>query len=90
MSEEPAAAQPASFEQALEQLEESAARLEQGDLSLEDALQIFEQGVTASRACARHLDQARKRVQVLRDDGEGGFNLEFLDGEEDAPEPEDA
>lgn len=86
MSENPAGAQPASFEQALEELEDSAARLEQGELSLEDALQVFERGVAASRACARFLDQARKRVQVLQEDEQGNFRLEFLDGEEEAEE----
>lgn len=89
MSEQPAAAQPASFEEALEQLEDSAARLEQGDLSLEEALQVFERGVAASRVCARHLDQARKRVQVLQEDEQGNFHLEFLDGEE-SEEQEDS
>ncbi len=90
MSENPAADPPASFEQALEHLEESAARLEEGALSLEEALQVFERGVAASRSCARHLDQARKRVQVLREDGEGGFRLEFLDGDEDGNTPEES
>ena len=90
MSDTPAGAQPASFEQALEQLEDSAARLESGDLSLEDALQVFERGIAASRACTRYLDQARKRVQVLQDDGEGNFRLEFLDGEEEEDREEDS
>jgi exodeoxyribonuclease VII small subunit len=75
-----------TFEEALAQLEDSAARLEQGDLSLEEALQVFERGVAASRTCARHLDQARKRVQVLQEDSEGNFHLEFLDGEEEEAE----
>ncbi len=88
MSEQPAADQSASFEQALEQLEESAGRLEQGDLSLEEALKVFERGVAASRICARHLDQARKRVQVLQEDEQGNFRLEFLDGDEEDGEEE--
>ncbi|MBM3278270.1 MAG: exodeoxyribonuclease VII small subunit [Candidatus Handelsmanbacteria bacterium] len=78
MSEAP----PTSFEEALSQLEDSAARLEEGDLSLEEALRVFERGVAASRLCARHLDQARQRVQVLQEDGEGNFRLESLDGDE--------
>ena len=86
MSETPAGAQPASFEQALEQLEDSAARLEQGELALEDALVVFERGIASSRACARHLDQARKRVQVLLEDGPDDFRLEFLDGDEEGEE----
>ena len=83
MSENPVGAQSSSFEQALEQLEDSAARLEQGERSLEDALQVFERGVAASRTCARYLDQARKRVQVLQEDEGGNFRLEFLDGDEE-------
>ena len=82
MSETPAT----TFEQALEQLEDSATRLEQGELSLEDALQVFERGIAASRTCARHLDQTRKRVQVLLEDGPDDFRLEFLDGDEEGEE----
>ena len=78
--------EPASFEEALESLEESVERLESGDLKLEEALQIFEQGITASRACTRWLDQTRKRVQILTADEEGEFHLSFLDEEEDAEE----
>ena len=80
--------EPASFEEALEILEDSVARLETGDLKLEDALQVFERGVSASRACTRWLDQTRKRVQVLTADEQGEFRLAFLDGEEPATDPD--
>ena len=79
--------EPASFEEALEILEDSVTRLETGDLKLEQALQVFEQGVAASRACARWLDQTRKRVQVLTADEQGEFHLSFLDEEENAADP---
>ena len=72
-----------SFEEALTLLEESVERLEAGDLKLEEALAVFEQGVAASRTCSQWLDQTRKRVQVLTADDEGQFRLDFLDGEED-------
>ena len=72
-----------SFEEALEILEESVARLESGDLNLEEALAVFEQGVSASRACTKSLDQVRKRVQVLVADEQGDFQLSFLDEEEE-------
>lgn len=78
--------EPSSFEEALEILEESVERLESGDLKLEEALQIFEQGISASRACSRWLDQTRKRVQLLTADEEGEFHLSFLDEEEGAVE----
>ena len=75
-----------SFEEALTLLEESVERLEAGDLKLEEALAVFEQGVAASRTCSQWRDQTRKRVQVLTSDDEGQFRLDFLDGEEDEGE----
>ena len=76
-----------SFEEALEQLEDSVGRLESGDLNLEEALQVFEQGITASRTCTRWLDQTRKRVQLLVADENGDMHLAFL--EEEASDAEE-
>jgi len=70
-----------SFEEALTLLENSVERLEAGDLKLEEALEVFEKGVTASRSCAQWLDQTRKRVQVLTAEDQGDFRLSFLDEE---------
>jgi len=70
-----------SFEEALGLLEDSVERLEAGDLKLEEALEVFEKGVTASRSCAQWLDQTRKRVQVLTAEDQGEFRLSFLDEE---------
>ncbi len=72
-----------SFEQSLTILEESVQRLEAGDLKLEEALEVFEKGVAASRACGQWLDQTRQRVQVLTADAEGQFRLSFLNDEDD-------
>ncbi|MDE2733228.1 MAG: exodeoxyribonuclease VII small subunit [Gemmatimonadota bacterium] len=72
-----------SFEESLAVLEESVQRLEAGDLKLEEALEVFEKGVAASRACSQWLDQTRERVQVLTADAEGQFRLSFLDDEDD-------
>ena len=82
-------AEQTSFEEALAELESSVARLESGDLKLDEALQVFERGVKASRTCAQWLEQTRQRVQVLTAAAEGEFHLSFLDdpGEEAAPEP---
>ena len=70
-----------SFEEALTLLEDSVERLEAGDLKLEEALEVFEKGVTASRSCAQWLDQTRKRVQVLTAEDQDDFRLSFLDEE---------
>ena len=61
----------ANFEDALEQLEANVERLENGELPLDQALEAFEAGVAASRACAQWLEQTRQRVQVLMRDAEG-------------------
>lgn len=74
--------EPASFEEALELLEDSVERLESGDLKLEEALEVFEQGIAAARAGAKWLDKTRKRVQVLATDEFGDFQLSFLDEED--------
>lgn len=72
-----------SFEESLAVLEASVQRLEAGDLKLEEALELFEKGVAASRACGQWLDQTRERVQVLTADAEGQFRLSFLDDRDD-------
>ena len=82
--------QPTSFEETLSQLEDHVARLEEGDLKLEEALEVFEQGIATSRLCAQWLDQARKRVQVLIADEEGHVRLSFLDSEEEEEVEEEA
>ena len=76
MSEEAPA--PSTFEEAMDLLEDSVARLESGALSLEESLEVFERGVAASRVCGKMLDNTRKRVQVLVEKAGGEFQLEFL------------
>ena len=72
------------FEESMADLEDCVARLESGELSLDESLQVFERGIAASRACARLLDDTRKRVQVLVERAGGDFQLEFLDAEDEA------
>lgn len=59
------------FENSLAQLETLVEKMEQGDLSLEEALQAFEEGVKLTKECQGILDQAEQKVQVLTEqDGE--------------------
>ncbi|MFL5812668.1 MAG: exodeoxyribonuclease VII small subunit [Bdellovibrionia bacterium] len=53
------------FEAAMEQLQATVKRLEGGELSLEQALQNFEEGVKLSRLCQQHLSAAEQRVEIL-------------------------
>ena len=53
------------FEQSLDALQVLVERLESGDLSLEDSLSTFEQGIALTRECQSALQDAEQRVQVL-------------------------
>ncbi len=57
--------QPVDFEQALDQLENLVEAMEGGDLSLEDSLKAFEQGIKLSRECQTALSTAEQKVQLL-------------------------
>lgn len=59
------------FEDALKRLEEIVKELEKGDLQLEAALMIFEEGVRLSKTCLEMLDNAEKRVEILMQDKDG-------------------
>ena len=59
-----------SFEKALDSLEKIVEKLEEGNLSLEETLKKFEEGVKLSRLCERKLAAAQKKVSMLtRDEG---------------------
>jgi exodeoxyribonuclease VII small subunit len=56
---------PPSFEDALTELEQLVNRLERGELSLEESLQVFERGVNLTRTCQKALQEAEQKVQIL-------------------------
>jgi exodeoxyribonuclease VII small subunit len=53
------------FEAALEELEALVARMEEGDLPLEEALRQFERGIRLTRDCQRALREAEQKVDLL-------------------------
>jgi len=55
-------AKPKNFETSLEELERIVRELEQGELTLEKSLELFEQGVKLSRECQERLTQAERRA----------------------------
>ena len=55
----------ADFEHSLAELEAIVARLEQGELSLEESLQQFERGIGLTRVCQSALQQAEQKVEIL-------------------------
>jgi exodeoxyribonuclease VII small subunit len=59
------------FEEALEKLEEIVKRMEAGEMTLEESLKAFEEGIKLARLCAKKLDEADRRVELLlRQEGE--------------------
>ncbi|ADV82145.1 exodeoxyribonuclease VII small subunit [Terriglobus saanensis] len=69
----------ATFEEQLKALESVVERLERGDLPLEEALKLFEQGVGLSDGCKKELEAAEGRVQVLLQNRNGTRRVEDLD-----------
>ena len=61
------------FEEALQELESIVQRLEDGNLSLDDSLSLFEEGIKLSRLCAQRLDEAEKKIELLLKDESGGL-----------------
>jgi exodeoxyribonuclease VII small subunit len=55
----------ADFEKHLTQLETVVERLERGDLTLDESVRLFEEGMKLSQACKEELEQAEGRIQVL-------------------------
>ncbi len=68
-----------SFEEALQQLELSVQQLESGDLTLEQALETFEQGVKMSRLCSRKLEESEKKIELLLSVEDGNAQTELFD-----------
>ena len=71
--------QTLSFEEAYYQLEEVVAELEAGDVSLEEALALYERGHTLAQQCGTMLDQAELRVNQLRDEEDGSISFDPFD-----------
>jgi len=59
--------QIAEFESSLDELEKLVARMEHGELSLDDSLKSFERGISLYRNCQNALEQAQLRVKLLYD-----------------------
>jgi len=59
------------FEKSLARLEEVVKRLESTDLSLDEAMKLFEEGVKLSRDCQKQLEEAEGKVEILLKKADG-------------------
>ena len=60
-----------SFEEALEKLEEIVAKIEEGELSLNDCLADYEKGIKLAAFCANELKAAKAKVEKLQKENDG-------------------
>ncbi|MBN1842139.1 MAG: exodeoxyribonuclease VII small subunit [Deltaproteobacteria bacterium] len=65
-----------TFENAMKRLENIVQDLESGDLSLDEALKKFQEGMKLSKFCSDKLDESEKKVSILLRDEEGGIQEE--------------
>ncbi len=82
------------FEKAFQQLESIVKRLESEELPLDDALQLFEQGIGLSRFCNQKLEEVEKKIELILADAKGQprlepFETDAADDEEDTALEED-
>ena len=79
MDSEDRPAGPAAFEQSLARLEAIVKELEQGELPLEQALRLFEEGTELNQELKRRLDDAERRIEILTRARDGGVRTEAFE-----------
>ncbi|HHW66745.1 MAG: exodeoxyribonuclease small subunit [Epulopiscium sp.] len=62
-----------TFEESLERLEELVDILENGDISLEESLNYYKEGIELASLCSKELEEAEKQVMMLQKNAEGKF-----------------
>lgn len=77
----PAKKKEFDFEKALSELEELVEKMEQGNLSLEASLKLFERGIALTRSCQKALTEAEQKVRILIQDNEKQELVNFEDQE---------
>jgi exodeoxyribonuclease VII small subunit len=72
----------ANFEEHLNALESVVEQLERGDLSLEESVRLYEEGIKLSDACKKELEAAEGKIQLLVEQRNGTMKAVDLDTEE--------
>jgi exodeoxyribonuclease VII small subunit len=74
----PEPAKKPDFERSLARLEEVVRKLESPQLSLDEAMRLFEEGVSLSRVCQKQLEEAEGRVEILLKKADGKLTPEVF------------
>jgi exodeoxyribonuclease VII small subunit len=69
-----------SFENALKELEDIVQRLELGDLTLEEAIDVYQKGILLSKYLGKKLDDVEKRITMIIDDNDGELKEKDIKG----------
>jgi exodeoxyribonuclease VII small subunit len=86
MAQSSKSSKPESFEKNIERLDAIVRQLDDADLPLEKALQIYEEGMKLSEVCQKQLQEAEGRIQVLMKRAGGKIAAEPFEQEEDETE----
>ncbi len=70
-----------NFEASMKRLNEIVENLEGGDLSLEESLKLYEEGVRLSQSCMKRLTEAQQKIEMLMRDSSGELETAELDPE---------
>lgn len=70
------------FEEAMERLEAIVESLDKGDLSLDESLKIFEEGMTLVGFCSKKLEEAEQKVTILIKEGSGKYTQQPFETDE--------
>jgi len=84
VAKKPEPAKKPDFERSLARLEEVVRKLESPQLSLDEAMKFFEEGVNLSRECQKQLEEAEGRVEILLKKADGKLAAEPFEPEGDA------
>lgn len=71
-----------NFEDSIKELEKIANELEKGDLTLDESVSKFEQGMELSKKCSDFLNSAEKKITMLINDGENIKEENFVPSED--------
>lgn len=78
-----------TFEDALDELEAIASKLESGELTLEQSIQYYERGVQLAQFCRQKLEEAERKIEVLQKQPDGSVQKKSVKVKEDTGEIED-
>ena len=82
-SKKPESGKKPDFERSLARLEEVVQKLESANLSLDDAMKLFEEGVQLSRECQKQLAETEARVEILLKKADGKLAAEPFEPEDE-------